>query len=262
MVADHIGQFMVWLRGKVARLVLRAGLRPNHVTVLGMLCTIGAGVALAAGKPYWRPWAVSFIVAAGACDILDGAMADLANLKTRFGGILDSCCDRVGDTALYGGAALYYVLQPDVSPGAAAQPNLTLILLAILGLLWAYLISYIRARAEPAVPFCGGGFWQRGERVVTILLGIAFHHVTTAVWILGLWPLATVAHRLWRASRDPADDMLADAEPVQPRGLLGLVLWRWGRKGIPFDIHVAIPILMLIFWDVPAADPLRRLCGG
>jgi len=261
MVADHIGRFIVMARDALARLLLGARLRPNHVTVLGMLCTVGAGVAIAAGRPYWRPWGVSLIVAAGACDILDGAMANLSGLKTRFGGILDSCCDRVGDAALYGGAALYFIVRPDAPAGAAGPPNLTLIVLAGVGLLWAYLISYIRARAEQTVAFCGGGFWQRGERVVTILLGVGFHHVTTAVWILGVWPLATVAHRLWRARRT-SPDAAPDAEPIQPRGLLGLVLWRWGRRGIPFDIHTAVPILMLIFWGVPAVDPLRHLVFG
>jgi len=39
-------------RDGVARGLLRVGLRPNHVTVLGMLLTVGAGVAIASGREY------------------------------------------------------------------------------------------------------------------------------------------------------------------------------------------------------------------
>ncbi|MGB2937130.1 MAG: CDP-alcohol phosphatidyltransferase family protein, partial [Phycisphaerae bacterium] len=177
----------------VARGLLRVGVRPNHVTVAGALLTVGAGVAIAAGRAWW-PMAAGFIVAAGACDLLDGLVAKLGRLESRFGAVLDSVCDRVSDTALYLGAAAYFVARPDAPPGT--PPNLTLALLAGLGLLWAYLTSYVRARAEAEMSWCGGGFWQRGERVAAVLLGVAFGHLTTAVWILGIWPLATVGHRV------------------------------------------------------------------
>jgi phosphatidylglycerophosphate synthase len=198
---------------------------------------------------------------AGACDMLDGTMAKLGNLQSRFGGILDSCCDRVSDFALYAGAGGYFLLHPGVAADGSPQPNLTLVLLAAMGFLWGFLISYIKARAENVVPSCGGGFWQRGERVVTFLTGLTFCHLTTIVWILGIWPLATVAHRLWRARRACAMGPGASAEAIEalrPQGWLALVLWKWDRRGIPFDIHVGIPILMLALWDIPAADPLRE----
>jgi CDP-diacylglycerol--glycerol-3-phosphate 3-phosphatidyltransferase len=265
MAAEFIGFALQSVRERLARLLVRAGLRPDHVTVLGVLFTAGAGIAIAAGRPYWRPWGLALLLLAGACDMLDGSMAKVGNLGTRFGGILDSCCDRISDFALYAGLALYFAAQPDATDAAARQPNLTLILLAFLGMGWAFLISYIKARAENTVPSCGGGFWQRGERVVTVLIGLAFMHLTTIVWILGLWPITTVAHRLWRARRTAAMMGSAGAvgeTEVQPKGLLAVVLWRWGRKGLPFDIHIGVPILMLIFWDIPPIDPLRQLWGG
>ncbi len=257
MILEHVGALFTWLTRGCSRGLLGLGLRPNHVTVVGMLLTVGAGVALAAGRAGW-PVAAGLIVAAGGCDMLDGTMATLGGLKSRLGGIVDSVADRVSDAALYLGPLVYFARQPD----AGGPPNLTLMVLAGAGLTWAYLISYIRARAECEVVFAGGGFWQRGERVVTILLGTLFGHVTTAVWILGLWPLTTVAHRAWRAGaacRLVREGRQGEVEGLQPRGLWKVVLWGHPRGGVPFDLHAGAVILLLVFVDVPAVDPLGLL---
>jgi len=261
MISGPIGRLFGFFRDLAARGLLRLGVRPNMLTVLGMMLTVGAGVATAAGRAYWGPWAVSLLVAAGACDLLDGAIAKIGRLESRFGAILDSVCDRTSDAALYLGPAVYFALAPEGPDGV--RPNLTLLVLAGAGLVWAYLISYIKARAESEGAEGGGGFWQRPERLVTILLALAFQHLATAVWILGVWPLATVAHRLWRARLSSA--ALAGAAdavgPKEPRGLWAIVLWRWPRGSLPFDLHAGAVILMLLFWDVPAVDPLRDLAA-
>jgi len=203
------------------------------------------------------------MIAAGACDMLDGAMAKLGRLQTRFGAIVDSTCDRVGDAAMFLGAVFYYLLQPDAdAPGA--PPNLTMACLAGLGLIWAQVTSYVKARAVAEGGEGYGGFWQRGERIVTLFLGLGFHHLATAVWILGVAPLATAVHRLWRAARttpepggapprSPADD--------EPRGLAGVLLFRWKRLTVPFDIQAGITIALLVFVDFPAPDLLRDLAA-
>jgi len=267
MISKLIGIGVGGARDRVARGLIRVGLRPNHITVLGMFFTIGAGIAIAAGRDHWRPWAVSLMVAAGACDLLDGAMANVGGLRTRFGAVLDSTCDRVSDAALYFGIAFYYVTRPQ--EWGTAAPNVTLALLAAAGLLWAYLTSYIRARAANEGADAGGGFWQRGERVVTLLVGLGFHHLPTAVWILGLAPLATVAHRLWQAWRTCVPAAQAATAPAPgdgPSGLWGIRVWRWKRGSIPFDIQAGATIAVLVFWDLPPIDPLRaavaRLIGA
>jgi CDP-diacylglycerol---glycerol-3-phosphate 3-phosphatidyltransferase len=262
MISRQIGRFFGFLRDQAARGLLAIGMRPNMLTVLGMMLTVGAGVAVAAGRAYWGPWAVSLLVAAGACDLLDGAIAKIGRLESRFGAILDSVCDRTSDAALYLGPAVYFALASEGPDGV--RPNLTLLVLAGAGLVWAYLISYIKARAESEGAEGGGGFWQRPERLVTLLLALAFQHLATAVWILGVWPLATVAHRLWRARLSSSATLggAADAVgPKEPRGLWAIVLWRWPRGSLPFDLHAGAVILMVLFWDVPAVDPLRDLAA-
>jgi len=260
--SDLINRLVAPCRDRLARGLVRVGLRPNHVTAVGMVLTVAAGVAIACGRPYWRAWAVTLIIAAGACDMLDGAMAKVGRRATRFGAIFDSTCDRVSDAALYLGPVFYYLLRPDAEGPADAAPNLGMAALAALGLVWAQTTSYLRARAAAEGAEAHGGFWQRGERVVTLLLGVAFHHLSTAVWILGIAPLATVAHRLWRAARTtPGPDGRPPHRPGddEPRGVLGVLLFRWRRLTVPFDTQAGITIALLVFVAFPEPDWLRAL---
>jgi hypothetical protein len=145
-----------------------------------------------------------------------------------------------------------------------AGPNLTLIFLALAGLVWAYLISYIRSRAENEGVAGGGGFWQRPERMVTLLLGMGFLHLPTALWILGTLPLATVAHRLCRARRSCLAIDAGAAPPAGdgwPTGLAGVILWRWPRGTPAFDVMAGAVVLTVVLWNIPAIDPLRHVLG-
>ncbi len=260
--SELINRVIAPCRDRLARGLVRVGLRPNHVTAIGMLLTVAAGVAIACGRPYWRAGAGGLIACAGACDILDGAMAKVGRRATRFGAIFDSTCDRASDAALYLGPVFYYLLRPDAESAEAAAPNLGMAALAAVGLVWAQAVSYLRARAAAEGADAHGGFWQRGERVVTLLLGLGFHHLSTAVWILGIAPLATVAHRLWRVARTtPGPDGRPPNPPAEdePRGLLGILLFRWRRLTVPFDIQAGATIALLVLVRFPEPDWVRGL---
>lgn len=260
--SELINRVVAPCRDGLARGLVRVGVRPNHVTAVGMLLTVAAGVAIACGRDTWRTWAVTLIVAAGACDVLDGAMAKVARLRSPFGAIFDSTCDRASDAALFLGPVFYYLLRPDAGTPDAAVPNLTMAALAGLGLVWAQTTSYLRARAAAEGAEAHGGFWQRGERVVTMLLGLGFHHLSTAVWILAVAPIATVVHRLWRAARTTPGPNGRSPNPPgddEPRGLWGVLLFRWKRLTVPFDIQAGLTIALLVFVRFPEPDWLRQL---
>jgi len=173
---------------------VRLGVSPNVLTVLGMLLTLGAAWQLAAGADQtWdqvRPpapfWAGLWLFGACAMDMLDGAVARVGNLKTAFGGILDSTMDRVSDIAIFGAIAIAF----------GRVENVTFQVLALLAMTNAVLISYIKARAEKELDDCSVGFWQRGERLVAVMLGCFLGHVATMVLILAVLPWTSVAGRL------------------------------------------------------------------
>src|SRR5260370_33723757 len=75
----------------VARVLLQAHVRPNHLTVLGLGVSIVAAGALAGGR--LRVGAV-LLTPAGLFDFFDGSPARLAKSVSAFGAFLDSVVDR------------------------------------------------------------------------------------------------------------------------------------------------------------------------
>lgn len=251
-VGRHIGDLFVWSRDHVARGLIRLGVTPNGLTLVGLLVTCTAAVLMGLG--HWL-WAGIALVAAGACDMLDGAVARLGNRGTRFGGILDSTCDRVGDIALLSGLGFYYVL---TWPASGDQPpNLTYGLLAVLAVIHATLISYIRARAEDEIEHCEVGFWKRGERYAAVVIGCFAANPAVILWELGLWTGPTALYRLVHAQR------VLTGRSDRKRGVLSrLVMFDEPRGTWAYDVHTGVAIALLVFARVPETDLVRELFGG
>ena len=155
-----IGRFVGWLfitaRDALARVLVRARVTPNILTIVGTLFTAGAGACLAAalwesgGRDLdfsaWTRSHLFFILAAGclilssACDMLDGAVARIGNLSSSFGAFLDSSMDRIADFFLWTGMAAGYAILD--------KPNITFILLCMIANMNCFMISYTKSRAE------------------------------------------------------------------------------------------------------------------
>ncbi len=277
-----IGMGFVFARDRLARLLLRVGVRPNGVTLAGLVFTCGAGWCLACGgagqqAPYllrdvggpagwWPLGAVLFLLLSGACDMLDGAVARIGNCGTRAGAMLDSSVDRFSDIALFLGCLLYFALLD--------KPNLTYQVLAVATMCNALLISYFKARAECLVSSCPVGYWQRGERFAALLIGCSVGHVPAVLWQLGLTGALTVWRRLTYAQRAVHADETGTPPPPagpSPRWWGRFQLWRHPRGSIAYDVVTGLNIAYIIFAPLiwpgllaigPEADPLRTLLGG
>ena len=86
MLAQTIGRAFAVARDGLARVLARAGCTPNDITTAGVLFNGAAGVFFAFGEPIF---AATMIICAGACDMLDGAVARIANRGTTFGQFYD-----------------------------------------------------------------------------------------------------------------------------------------------------------------------------
>ena len=176
-----------------AQLVAATGLTPNKVTIAGGFLSLGAGYLASRGH---LTGAGVLVVASGALDLVDGTLARLTGKKTKFGAVLDSTIDRIGEAAvLFGLLALY--------SGLGDTSKVLLVFAAMVG---SVLTSYIKARAEGVGLECNVGILTRGERVVIMALGLLLGQVPAALWTLALLSYVTAGQRLLQVKRAAGEE--------------------------------------------------------
>jgi CDP-diacylglycerol--glycerol-3-phosphate 3-phosphatidyltransferase len=196
------------LTGPTARAMLRLGLTPDVVTVLGTVVAVAGALTLfPMGKLFAGALVVSFFVL---FDMLDGAMARERGGGTRFGAVLDATCDRVSDGAVFCGLLWW------IAFGLHDKP---LVVATLICLVTSQVISYIKARAEASGLRGDGGIIERPERLIIVLAGAcasdfpviawppALH---VAMWLLAVASVITCGQRLHAVRTSPgATDRLA-----------------------------------------------------
>lgn len=231
MLAQTIGKRIESWSETLAKSLAEIGVGPNLLTVLGFVFTALAGGSIALR---WLPVAMVLVILAGACDMLDGAVARVANKRTSFGAVLDSTIDRYSDTMLFVGIVYYFLDQPLYE------------ILAVFAMAGSLATSYVRARSENLIPECRAGFWERGERVTYILIGITFNHLGTVVIILAIFSNLTVLQRLfytwWELARSEGKNPWPHTEETAD-----LVFWNYDRGAWQYDVAVIIFFAMAIF---------------
>src|SRR4028118_1397439 len=91
----------------VAAALLRAGVSPDAITVLGTLGVVtGALAFFPRGELFVGTLVVTVFVLT---DMLDGAMARRIERRSVFGAWLDSTCDRLADAAVFSGLVLWFM---------------------------------------------------------------------------------------------------------------------------------------------------------
>jgi len=159
----------------VAGWLVRRGVHPNTITVFGTLCTVAGGVIYAYGHISVGGW---FLGLTALFDVLDGTVARRTGKSSTFGAFLDSTLDRVADGAVMGGLVVFYALNP-------VHHNVPMMAVCLVGLIGAYMTSYIRARAEALGLDAKVGMVQRPERVVLLSAPQAFFGLALHGLVLG-----------------------------------------------------------------------------
>ena len=164
------------------------GVKPNHLTLVGMVLGIMAGTVLALGH---LRWSALILIFSGLCDTLDGSIARSTEQTTDFGAFLDSTLDRYSDMALYLGAMTLAFL----------SRNSSLFFWSLLALIGAVMVSYTRARAECIIEKCQVGIMERPERIVLLLIGLLFHWLEAAVAITAILANITALQRIYHTHK-------------------------------------------------------------
>ncbi len=163
MLNRHARGFFTSLFSPFARWLLRIGVSPDAVTIVGTAgVIIGALVFYPLGQLWWG---TLFITAFIFSDVIDGIMARLSNGGGRWGNFLDSTLDRLADGALFAGVAIWFFT------GGADRP---IAIAALLCLVLGMVVSYVRAKAESLGFDANVGIAERAERLVSVLVVTGF----------------------------------------------------------------------------------------
>lgn len=162
---DNLQQGIYKVINPFVKGLIKIGLTPNMVTTIGLLLNIGVAIIFIIGAERsnrgeleYVGWAGALVLFAGLFDMLDGQVARLGNMSSKFGAMYDSVLDRYSEMVMFLGICYYLV----------SHHYFLSSLFAFIALIGSMMVSYTRARAEGLGVECKGGLMQRPERVVTI----------------------------------------------------------------------------------------------
>lgn len=164
----------------VARALSGTRVTPNAVTLFTLLLAVATGGMVAAG---WNIVGGIGIQAVSVIDGVDGELARIKRLTSRFGAVLDAVTDRYADAVIIGGMTIFafrfeYYPRPEV--------------VGMLALSGALLVSYSRARIEASL-------LRPGDSLNDSLFGLASRDVRSLIAAIGTvagqcyWTLAVLA---------------------------------------------------------------------
>jgi CDP-diacylglycerol--glycerol-3-phosphate 3-phosphatidyltransferase len=199
MLSLHVRPVLARVVDPLAAALLRAGVSPDAITVLGTVGVVSGALAL---FPRGELFVGTLVVTAFVLtDMLDGAMARRLPRRSVFGAWLDSTCDRLADAAVFSGLVLWFVGGGDDTLLAGV---------ALFCLVAGSLVSYAKARAEGLGLTCDVGFAERAERLIIVLVGAGLSGLglswalPVALWALAVASVVTVVQRLLEVRRQAA----------------------------------------------------------
>jgi CDP-diacylglycerol---glycerol-3-phosphate 3-phosphatidyltransferase len=173
---------------RLVNVIRKTRVTPNILTLIGLAVSGVAGAMI--GLDYLLLGGVLVLVS-GVFDLLDGPLARATGQTTRFGAVLDSTCDRLGEAAVLLGLLVLYL-----DHHSFWEP-----ILIYTTLVTSVLVSYVRARAEGLGLKCEVGIFTRAERVAVLALGLMVGYwidkaVLVSLCVLTAFALVTVIQRL------------------------------------------------------------------
>lgn len=191
----------------IARFLLRLGLTPDVVTIIGTLGAMTGSLAfISRGYLFGGTMMITAFVL---FDVLDGTMAREAGTSGPWGAFLDSVLDRFADGALFAALTIYLASQDDELGAIAALACLVL----------GSIVPYARAKAESIGFTATVGIAERGDRLLITLvatgivgLGVDPIVLDVVLVILAALSLITVVHRMLYVRRQAIAAQAAEGE--------------------------------------------------
>lgn len=158
------------------------GFTPNMLTLIGFIFAVMAG-ALFYMRINWMftyVIAPSLIILSGLMDALDGPLARLGK-ASKFGGILDSTFDRLGEILIFSGIILGELVSP---------------FWGITAISFSLMVSYVRARTEVEnVKMESIGIAERPERMLILIISSFLWLIEYGVALIAILSIITFVQR-------------------------------------------------------------------
>lgn len=179
-----------WPYRGILAFLLWTGIRPYQLTLLSLVLNIAVGTLIVSGE--WLVAAVLLFLA-GLADVFDGSVARQRGEEKRSGAFMDSVLDRVSDAILF--STLFWELAAN---GDGLEAALALVTLVV-----SLSVSHVRAEAEAVGVSLTEGFFQRLERFLALIAGLAIPGAMRPVLIvLTVLGAITLLQRGWLAVQD------------------------------------------------------------
>ena len=156
---------------------------PNQVSLTGILLTLVTAALIVEGELLLA--GVMYVLAAS-LDLLDGTLARIAKMTSRFGAFLDSTADRISEGVVFAAIAYHFAHH-----GQPLDAGVT-----VLALVGSLLVSYTRARAEGLGLECKVGIVTRAERVVLIAFGLMFGLLAEVIYLVAALTAFSTTQRI------------------------------------------------------------------
>jgi CDP-diacylglycerol--glycerol-3-phosphate 3-phosphatidyltransferase len=187
-LTDFLRKISRNLLNTIAAMLDNLGITPNMLTIIGVIGHLISASLIAFG--YWILGALVMLFF-GFFDALDGALARYQNRVKKYGAFLDSICDRISESFIFLG--LFYFF---------ASKSLYLdCVLVFLAAISAFLVSYMRARAESVGVTPKLGLMTRVERYIVLVLALLLNKMEIGLSIMAVLSLFTIGQRIWFVKR-------------------------------------------------------------
>ncbi len=185
-----------WFKGildPIANLLIRIGLTPTAITLIGVAGNVVAAVMIANGQLLWGG---VLALVMGPFDALDGTMARLRGEASNWGAFVDAVSDRYSELIIMAGLLYYYT---DLG-------NTLGVMLVYAAAAGSVLVSYTKARADSLKFDANTGILTRMERYMILAPGLILGYyypmvLLAAVGLIALLANITAFQRIWRVRK-------------------------------------------------------------
>jgi CDP-diacylglycerol--glycerol-3-phosphate 3-phosphatidyltransferase len=172
-----------WAMHAPARALIRSGASPDTLTYASLVFSAASLPLIAAGH---FTQAVVAIVVGALLDAMDGMVARARRIASPSGAVLDSCVDRVSDSAPFIGLAIFY------------RHDVVTLVIPLVAMVASSMVSYARAKSDQHKLKLPNGLMRRHERVVYVSASLLAAPLVPQLPLMGSvrYPLALVGPTL------------------------------------------------------------------